>query len=299
MAGYVIYNGFWNAMPPDPARRMAEAAKRRGVELTVLPNTALTMSVAPLGVCRADGAALTTGDFVLFWDKDTRLATLLERVGVHVYNPARAIELCDDKSATHRLLAAAGIPQPETLLAPMTYTDVAAPIEPFLAAAVERLGLPLVVKECYGSFGDQVSLATTDEELHTLAYAMQSRPFLLQRFVREASGEDVRLYVVGDRTVAAMRRRSNGDFRANLRQGGTAEPYEPTAAEVELARQCCRTLGLCFGGVDLLHTADGGALVCEVNSNAHLAGIIACTGVDVADEILRYVLQAEQLRKEP
>lgn len=293
MAGYVIYNGFWNAVPPDPAQRMVAAAARHGVELSVFPNTSLLMSVDPLRVTRADGVALTADDFVLFWDKDTRLAKVLESVGVRVYNPAQSIEICDDKSATHRVLSAAGIPQPETLLAPMTYTEITPSIEPFLNAAAERLGFPLVVKECYGSFGDQVSLVHTMEELRARAYAMGSRPFLLQRFVREAAGEDVRLYVVGDRVAAAMRRRSNGDFRANLRQGGTAQPYEPTAAEVELALRCCRLLGLCFGGVDLLHAADGRALVCEVNSNAHLAGIIACTGVDVADEIVSWVLQKE------
>ncbi len=293
MAGYVIYNGFWNAVPPDPAQRMVEAAAHHGVTLSVLPNTSFLMSVNPVRVTRADGEALTDADFVLFWDKDTRLAKALESAGVRVYNPARAVEICDDKSETHRLLAQAGIPQPETLLAPMTYTEITAPIESFLTAASERLGLPLVVKECYGSFGDQVSLVHTVEELRSLAYRMESRPFLLQRFVREAAGEDVRLYVVGDRVVAAMRRRSDGDFRANLRQGGSAQPYEPTAEEVALALHCCRLLGLCFGGVDLLHTADGSALVCEVNSNAHLAGIIACTGVDVADAIVSWVLEQE------
>ena len=293
MAGYVIYNGFWNAVPPDPAQRMVTAAAKHGVTLTVLPNTSFVMSVNPLQVARPDGGLLTAEDFVLFWDKDTRLAKVLEDGGVRVYNAVRAIELCDDKSETHRVLAAAGIPQPETLLAPMTYTEITAPIEPFLTAAVERLGLPLVVKECYGSFGDQVSLVHTVEELRERAYAMESRPFLLQRFVREAAGEDVRLYVVGERVVAAMRRRSQGDFRANLRQGGTAEPYVPSAEEVALALRCCRLLGLCFGGVDLLHTAEGDALVCEVNSNAHLAGIIACTGVDVADEIVSFVLRED------
>ena len=295
MAGYVIYNGFWNAVPPDPAQRMVEAAAKHGVSLTVMPNTALLMSVQPLSVCCADGTELSAEDFVLFWDKDTRLAKVLESIGVRVYNTARSVEICDDKSETHRLLAAAGIPQPETVLAPMTYTEITASVEPFLEAAAKKLGLPLVVKECYGSFGDQVSLVYSMEELRKLAYAMESRPFLLQRFVKEAAGEDVRLYVVGDRVAAAMRRRSNGDFRANLRQGGTAQPYEPTAAEIELALRCCRVLGLCFGGVDLLHTENGDVLVCEVNSNAHLAGIIACTGVDVADEIVSFVLRNEAL----
>lgn len=294
MAGYVIYNGFWNTVPPDPAVRMVTAAAAHGVELIVLPNVSFVMSVAPLCVTDADGRQLSDEDFVLFWDKDTRLAKALESVGVRVYNPAHAIEICDDKSETHRILAAAGIPQPETLLAPMTYTEVTPAVDAFLMAGAQRLGFPLVVKECYGSFGDQVSLANSMEELRERAYGMESRPFMLQRFMSEAAGEDVRLYVVGGRVVASMCRSSNGkDFRANLRQGGSATPYTPTAEEEAVALRCFRELGLCFGGIDLLHT-DSGVMVCEVNSNAHLAGIIACTGVDVADEIVTWVLEQEK-----
>lgn len=295
MAGYVIYNGFWNKVPNDPAARMVAAAAKHDVTLTVCPNTSFVMSVAPLCVTAPDGRELSKGDFVLFWDKDTRLAKALESVGVRVYNSAKAIEVCDDKSETHRVLSAAGVLQPETLLAPMTYRAINEEVEPFIAAAVQRFGLPLVVKECYGSFGDQVSLAYTVEELRERVYAMESRPFMLQRFVKEASGVDYRLYIVGDRVVASMCRRSDGkDFRANLRQGGSAVPYTPTAEETALALRCCRELGLCFGGIDFLHT-DNGVMVCEVNSNAHLAGIIECTGVDVADEIVSWVLKQEGL----
>ena len=295
MAGYVIYNGFWNKIPPDPAQRMVTAAAAHGVTFAIYPNTSFVMSVAPLSVTAPDGKRLSADDFVLFWDKDTRLAKTLESVGVRVYNSAHAIEICDDKSETHRILAAIGVPQPETLLAPMTYTKVTPSVDAFLDAAAERLGFPLVVKECYGSFGDQVSLAHSIEELRERAYTMESRPFMLQRFMSEAAGEDVRLYIVGGRVVASMRRRSDGeDFRANLRQGGSAEPYTPTEEEVALALRCCRELGLCFGGIDFLHTNEG-VMVCEVNSNAHLAGIIACTGVDVADEIVSWVLKQERL----
>ncbi len=293
MAGFVIYNGFWNAAPPDPVCRLVAAASARGGTLTALPNTACVQSVSPLGVTHPDGV-FSDADFVLFWDKDTRLATTLEQVGVRVYNTAAAVKACDDKSETHRLLAAAGIPQPETLLAPMTYTEVTAPMNAFLHSAAQRLGFPVVVKECYGSLGDQVYLAHTAEELRCRAFAMQHRPFVMQRFLPEAAGEDVRLYVVGESVAAAMRRRSNGtDFRANLAAGGTAEPYTPTAEETALALRCCRLLGLDFGGVDLLHTADG-PVVCEVNSNAHLAGISHCTGVNVADRIVQYVWEKEQ-----
>ncbi len=285
---FVIYNGFWNATPPDPVRRLHAALLREGVTARVLKNTECTVTLAP----SVSVEPVTAGDVVLFWDKDTRLARALEAVGAQVYNSAASVALCDDKSETHRVLAAQGIPMPKTLLAPMTYVEVAEPIEPFLRAAEQQLGFPMVVKECFGSLGEQVYLAETSEQLRQLAYGMRHRPFLLQEFIRDAAGEDKRLYVVGDRVVAAMKRINRADFRANIAHGGEALPYTPTPQEEALALRCCRVLGLRFGGVDLLQ----GGLVCEVNSNAQMAGITACTGVDVAGAIVREVLQLEERR---
>ncbi len=283
---FVLYNGFWNATPPDAVRRLEAALRAHGVAVRVLKNTDCTVTVAPT----VSVEPMREGDVVLFWDKDTRLARALEAAGVRVYNSAASVALCDDKSETHRVLAQAAIPMPETLLAPMTYVEVGEAIEPFLSAAETRLGYPLVVKECFGSLGEQVYLATTPEQLRRFAYGMHHRPFLLQRFIGDAAGEDRRLYVVGDRVVAAMTRRNPQDFRANIAIGGTASPYAPTDAEQALAVRCCRVLGLQFGGVDLI----GNGLVCEVNSNAQMAGIVACTGVDVANAIVEHVLQAER-----
>ena len=147
----------------------------------------------------------------------------------------------------------------------------------------------MVVKECYGSLGGQVYLVQNEEELWERALSLGSRPFILQQFVQPA-GEDFRLYVVGDRVAAAMRRRAaDGDFRANVALGGQAEAYTPTEEEIWIARRSCQLLGLTFGGVDLLHDENGRPLLCEVNSNAHMAGITACTGVDIAAEIIRTV----------
>lgn len=285
---FVIYNGFWNTTPPDPVVRLEATLVQTGVTVRVLKNTDCTVTLAP--VVSVD--PVRSGDVVLFWDKDTRLARALEAAGVSVYNSAAAVALCDDKSETHRVLAGYGIPMPKTLLAPMTYLEVAEPIEPFLTAAEKELGFPLVVKECFGSLGEQVYLAKTREELHTLAYGMRHRPFLLQEYVRDAAGEDKRLYVVGDRVVAAMKRINSSDFRANIAHGGKALAYTPTPEEESLAVRCCRFLGLHFGGVDLLQ----GGLVCEVNSNAQMAGITACTGVDVAGAIAKEVLRLEERR---
>lgn len=294
MAGYIIYNGFWNASPSDPVQRLIAAAAQRDVVLTPAPNTACLIQQAPTVTVSVGGQALTTEDFALFWDKDTRLALALEACGVRLYNRAAAVAACDDKSETHRLLAVHGIPMPRTLLAPMTYTKVTPAAETFLCAAEQVLSYPLVVKECYGSFGKQVYLAHNGDELRRLAYGMGSRAFLLQEFVEASAGQDTRLYMVGDRVAAAIHRRSQEDFRANVELGGSVTAYTPTDREVALAKACLTILGLDFGAVDLLHDRDGNPLVCEVNSNAYMAGLIAGTGVDVAQCIIDCVLQKEE-----
>ena len=156
MKGAIVYNGFWNREgPSDPVQRLQKAAAKRGIPLAALPNTALT---AMFGPDRPAVLGLPEADFVLFWDKDVRLARTMEACGVRVYNAAEAVAVCDDKAATHLALAGGGIPMPRTLVAPMTYLQMDQPGEGFLALAEERLGFPMVVKECYGSLGGQVYL---------------------------------------------------------------------------------------------------------------------------------------------
>ena len=283
----LIYNGFWNDGPPATVRMLAEAAAARHIELRVTPHTRWTAGYTDrTRVYGPDGHTAGAGDRVLFWDKDVRLARALEAAGAAVFNPADAIALCDDKSATHAALARHGIAMPETLVAPMAYTEVGEEIRAFLDLSERRLGYPMVVKECFGSLGGQVYLAKDRAELTRLAFAMGPRPFLTQRFLSGCAGQDWRLYTVAGRVVAAMHRSHPGDVRANLAAGGQAEAYVPTAEETACALTCCRALGLAFGAVDLLRDEDGRPLVCEVNSNAFIEGITACTGVDVAGEIL-------------
>ena len=282
MAGYLVYNGFWNpTVPPDPVQRLQRAATERGWSLTAVPNTRLTAVLGGEIRVTGEGQALSAADFALFWDKDIRLARAMEAAGLRLYNRADAIALCDDKAAAQLVLCRAGLPMPEALVAPMTYDGMNGPEEAFLERAEERLGYPLVVKECYGSFGGQVYLAADREEFRNLARAMGPRPFLAQRYIAESAGRDVRIYVVGDRPAAAMERRSHDDFRANIGHGGDALAYTPSPAEEALAVRCCRVLGLDFAGVDLLHGADG-PLVCEVNSNAFMAGITRYKAPDFA-----------------
>lgn len=291
MTYYLVYNGFWNptAWPPS-AVALEAAAKAEGIALQVTPNTAWIARYDSTGTTvSGPHGTLEHGDVVLFWDKDTRLAHAMEAVGARLFNTAQAIELCDDKLKTHAVLAKAGLPMPRTLAAPMTYVENdAAGSAVFWDTAEKQLGFPMVVKECFGSLGGQVYLAGDRTALKERTLSMGAKPFLVQEFIAATAGDDKRLYVVGDRVVAAMHRHSDSDFRANIEHGGEGMAYTPTARECELALAACRALGLDHGGVDILDGEDG-PLLCEVNSNAHMAGITACTGVDVAAAIIRYV----------
>lgn len=295
MAGYVFYNGFWNPDgPPEVVRSLTAAAAARGAKWVPLPNTAVTAEFTGERRERALRVPpLQAGDYALFWDKDVRLARALEGMGVRLYNTAAAVAVCDDKAATHLELARRGVPMPRTLVAPMTYVNMDAQGDAFLRRGAETLGFPLVVKECFGSLGGQVYLARDRGQLCRLADTMGPKPFLLQQFVAASAGEDKRLYVVGGRVAAAMRRRSEMDFRANIGNGGHGEACPPTAEEERLALECAAILGAEIAGVDLLQS-ETGPLVCEVNSNAHFAVLTACTGVDVAGLIADYVLQREE-----
>ena len=295
MAGYVFYNGFWNPDgPPEVVRSLTAAAAARGAKWVPLPNTAVTADFTGERRERALRVPpLQAGDYALFWDKDVRLARALEGMGVRLYNTAAAVAVCDDKAATHLELARRGVPMPRTLVAPMTYVNMDAQGDAFLRRGAETLGFPLVVKECFGSLGGQVYLARDRGQLCRLADTMGPKPFLLQQFVAASAGEDKRLYVVGGRVAAAMRRRSEMDFRANIGGGGRGEACSPTAEEERLALECAAILGAEIAGVDLLQS-ETGPLVCEVNSNAHFAALTACTGVDVAGLIADYVLQREE-----
>ncbi|MCR4908514.1 MAG: RimK family alpha-L-glutamate ligase [Lachnospiraceae bacterium] len=229
-------------------------------------------------------------DFVLFWDKDVTLAGELERQGLPVFNSSAAIRVCDNKAETFLALKEAGIPMPETIIAPKRFrpgTDLDVHL---LDTAEKELGFPMIVKECYGSFGAQVYLAGNREELNSLVIRIGKRPWLLQRFVRSSEGRDVRVQMVGERAAAAMLRSNKNDFRANITNGGKMEAFEVPPEWEKLSAHVMSLLGLDFAGIDYLFGEDGEPLLCEVNSNAYIKNLFDCTGIDVSVEIFRYIL---------
>ena len=289
--GLMIVNAFLRLPKFDELYQIvSEAAKECGMTLSVQTNAELSPMVDS---AKFDASAY---DFVLFWDKDVALATQLAQRGLPVFNSAESILRCDDKAMTYLTLKQAGIPMPRTILAPKTYpafgyTDLA-----FVDVAAATLGFPLVLKECFGSFGMQVYLFDTLEPLREKVRTLAGTPMLFQTMVKESRGRDVRVNVVGERVVASILRTStSGDFRSNLSLGGTMQTYVPSTAETELALAAVRALGLTFAGVDVLFGKDG-PLICEVNSNAHFKTTLACTGVNMAVELFREIAQQLEAR---
>jgi RimK family alpha-L-glutamate ligase len=139
-----------------------------------------------------------------------------------------------------------------------------------------------VFKECFGSFGEQVHLCSSRDDV--LSH-ISEKPFLLQEFIDTSAGSDTRLEIVGGKCVSAVKRFNENDFRSNVTNGGTMTPIEPTRAQIDTAVKACDVLGLTFGGVDLL---DNG-MVCEVNSNAHIINIMKSTGKDIAPLIFNEI----------
>ncbi len=273
----------------DAYERLGLAARRRGVALALKTNAELVLDAA-------NGRLLNGAlpDFAIFWDKDVRLALALEASGVRLYNSARAIAVCDDKALTHIALHKAHIPMPKTVIAPFTYPNAGYGDFLFLREAEKLFPYPMVVKEVFGSYGKQVYLAKNAGEVKAILKKTGDKPVLLQELILESAGEDVRAIVVGDKVVAAMQRKNDRDFRANLSIGGKAEPYTLTPGEEALALKAAKELKLDFCGVDLLH-AKKGPLVCEVNSNAQFRGIFQCTGVDAAEHIIEHIMRREGL----
>lgn len=290
MTGWLVVNEFLQSNKFNEIHSwLLDAAKKQGISLQLKTNAELLIDL------QKQPEMKFYQDFVLFWDKDVRLASYLEYMGYPVFNSAKAIRICDDKSLTHLTLMSQSIRMPHTIIAPMTFNNIGYTNHNFLNEVSERLGFPMVVKECFGSFGQQVYLVKSMEELKDTLLKTGAKPVLFQEYISESFGRDIRLQVVGNKVIAGMYRYSeNGDFRANITNGGKMRSYTPTYEQIELALSCCKCIGLDFAGVDILFGENDEPIVCEVNSNAHFKNIYECTGVNAADAIITHIKKSLQ-----
>lgn len=213
----------------------------------------------------------------------TAVVRQFEMMGVFAANSSQAISRSRDKLRCLQILAGEGIGLPVT-----AFAHAPRDIESLLNLVG---GPPVVIKLLEGSQGVGVVLAETLQAAKSVIEAFQGfeANILVQEFIKEASGADIRCFVVGDKVVAAMKRQgAPGEFRSNLHRGGTAEKIKLTSEERSTATRAAKAMGLNVAGVDILRSHHG-PLVLEVNSSPGLEGIEKTTLNDVAGKIIEFL----------
>ncbi len=270
--------------------RLKEAALERGHEARVIDYVRCYMDITsskPRVMYQGD--ALPNYDAIIprigathtFYG--TAVVRQFEMMGVFPANESQAISRSRDKLRSLQILSREGLGLPVTGMASNT-GDIDGVIQ--LVG-----GAPLVVKLIEGTQGVGVVLSETKKAAQSVIEAFRGlkADILVQQFIEEAGGRDVRCFVVGNKVIAAMERTgAPGDFRSNLHRGGTAEVTKLTTEERRTALQASKALGLNVAGVDLLRSKDG-PLIMEVNSSPGLEGIEMSTGIDVAGSIIEFL----------
>ena len=269
---------------------MVKAAEARGHEVRVVDPLRCYMKIsAAKPEVRYRGESLEGFDAVIprigasitFYG----LAVLrqFEMMGTYPLNESVAIGRSRDKLRATQLLARKGIGLPVTGFAhsPDDTGDLLSTLG----------GAPLVLKLIEGTQGKGVVLAETKQALESVIDAFRGLQanFLVQEFIKEAGGADIRCFVVGEKVIAAMKRQGKeGDFRSNLHRGGSAHTVKITPQERKVAVQAAKIMGLNVAGVDMLRSSHG-PLILEVNSSPGLEGIEEATGKDVAGQIIEFI----------
>ncbi len=270
-------------------KRLVEAAEERGHEVRVVDVLKCFMNINSTKpevhyneeVLDFDAVVSRIGASVTFYG--TASLRQFEMGGVYALNGSLAVTRARDKLRAHQILSRKKLGMPLTGYAHSTKnTD---------DLITMMGGAPLVIKLLEGAQGKGVILAETKKAAESVIEAFRGLEahFLVQEFIKESAGSDIRCFVIGDKVIAAMMRKAqDGDFRSNLHAGGSAEKIKITPAERKLAVAGAKAMGLDVAGVDIVRS-DRGPLILEVNSSPGLEGIERTSGKDIAGLMIEYV----------
>ncbi len=271
-------------------KRLKEAAIQRGHDVKVLDTLKFAIDLQqgvpdlyyrqkPLS--HYDAVLPRIGASITYYG--TAVVRQFQEMDVFCANTAHGISNSRDKLRSLQILSRHQIGIPRT-----TFVRDKKDVLP----AIERVGgAPVIIKLIEGTQGIGVLLAESVKAAESIIELLQSQKqnVLIQKFVSESKGKDIRAFVVGDRVVAAMRRVAQGqEFRSNVHRGGVAEAVELSAEYIETAVRAAQITGLRVAGVDMLES-ESGPQIMEVNSSPGLEGIETCTGLDVAGAVIDYI----------
>ncbi len=288
--GAIVINAF---LRPKESVVQAERLKQEfallGVEVNIVNDDFLLTGIANNSIY----SKLSKLDFVLYLNKDKYQTALLEKKGIKLFNSDGAIRVCDDKGITYVALADNGFNLPETVFAPVCYSENDVYPDRFLQAIADRLGFPIIVKESFGSMGKGVYKADDLLKLKEVCEKIKTRPFVFQKCISSSYGKDVRVTVVGGKAIAIMMRENSHDFRSNVGVGGKGvnlNGNDDYKEYLTVAEKLAQFLGLDYCGVDLLVGENNQPIVCEVNSNAFFMETERVTNVNVAKLYAEYIV---------
>jgi ribosomal protein S6--L-glutamate ligase len=280
-------------------KRLKEVAKARGHDVRVINYAKCYISIEKdQPVIRYKGESLGQFDVIIpriaqsYTKYGTAVVRQFESQGAYSTASSLAIVRSRDKLRAYQILAKAGVGIPKTVFARETanFEDV-----------VELAGgTPLIIKVARGTHGNGVVLAETPKAAKAVmqAFYVEGVNFLVQEFVKESAGTDIRAFVVGSQVVASIVRQSlDDDFRSNTHQGGVGSVVKLTDEEKKTAIKAAKAMGLSICGVDMMRSSRG-PLVLEVNSSASLKTPELITGRNVAEKIIEYIeLNAKRRNK--
>ncbi len=295
MKGWILYNKnsqTFSLSDDHGVSRLLQAAEAKNIDLAVYhPNRFdLVVTRADRKSILIDGQATALPNFVIpRTGANTSyfaLAVLrqLEHLGVLCCNNARAVETVKDKLHLHQILAQSDLPTPKTMLVKFPIQD---------ESVIKReIGFPLVIKNITGTEGAGIYLCEREDkflDLIELIYSNNPKAnIIIQEFISQSYGKDLRVFLVGGRVVGCMQRQATVGFKANYSRGGTVVPHKITPEIEWLATETARLVGLDVAGIDLLFDGDS-YKICEANSSPGFKGLEQCVGPIIAESILDYL----------
>ena len=294
MKGWILYKDSAAGLRPEAyeMHRFIEAAKERNIEIRVVKPEQFDLIVTrdDRKSILLDGEVVPLPDFLIprmgAGTTYFALAVIrhMERLGVHVFNSSQSIETVKDKLFSQQILAERNVPFPKTMLAKY-------PVDVNLVE--QHFGFPLIVKTLSGSQGSGVFLSETPSNFRDLMELIHTTSpnanIILQEFIEDSRGKDLRVLIIGGRAVACMERVSTDEsFKANFSRGGEVRKFEMTPEIEWLATDTAQIFGLDIAGIDLLFDGDH-FKVCEANSSPGFEGIEKCCEADIAGLIYDFI----------
>lgn len=228
---------------------------------------------------------------ILFLEKNIALASYLEKQGYYLYNSKKSIEICDNKALTHIELSSINIEQPKTLIGPLTFNlKKIDKNNDFIKNIKKNFKYPVILKEVYGSFGHQVYLMKSENELIKKLQTINGSQVIVQEFFKKYAGQSIRVIFINKKIVGCIKQINQTDYRSNLTLGSHSQIIKISNELKNISNKIIHKLNLFYGGIDFICKNNGTWIFCEINSNAQLNNISKIFNKNFGEVLIKKII---------